>query len=374
MRSADSPAWMIWKAAKYLALIVVSSIVGAQLGTVVGAGIGALTGEPSWAAHGRCAGWTLFVLIAAVGAPFGFVYFCEDKVPKSRKFRRTPPPQENEAEPEVREDGRTVSGMKAVPRVFLFGGIIGMVFGAMLVGCLVALYFFAALSPLGPGGWWPVLPLAFQSTGDGFSATNVPFGVLCLIVFGTVFVLGIVLAMIGGPVTSGGTRYQVFRSKADRNQEKDELHADISLRSDRQSQVTRIRSRKDLIAFFQQQTGDHKLALLLTDAVETNGRDGYIDVRQGGSGNPYAVEYEHRSDEERAADHRTSGEIRAELDRLKEALNSATADDERDRLERQIAWLAGGVCTLWINVTPSADYERQRRLITESFRKFKSVC
>jgi hypothetical protein len=137
--------------------------------------------------------------------------------------------------------------------------------------------------------------------------------------------------------------------------------------------VPRIRSKKDLIAFLQQETGDRELALLLADVAERNGRNGYIDVRQGGSGNPYAVEYDHRTEEEQAADQRSSGEIKAELDRLEEALESATSDDERDRLERQIARLGGGVCIFWINVTPSADYERQRRLIKESFRKLKEL-
>jgi hypothetical protein len=137
--------------------------------------------------------------------------------------------------------------------------------------------------------------------------------------------------------------------------------------------VPRISSRKEAIAFLQRETGDQGLALLLIEAAERIGRDGYIDVRQGGNGNPYAVEYEERTAEEVAADRRTSREIRAELDRLKEALRSATSDDERDRLERQIAWLAGGICTIWINVTPSADYERQRRLIKESFRKLTNA-
>jgi hypothetical protein len=101
------------------------------------------------------------------------------------------------------------------------------------------------------------------------------------------------------------------------------------------------------------------LALLLADVAERIGRDGCIDVRQGGSGSPYADEYAERV---------------GELDRLKEALKGATSDDERHRLERQIALLAGDICTFWINVTPSADYERQRRLIKESFRKLKDIC
>lgn len=163
--------------------------------------------------------------------------------------------------------------------------------------------------------------------------------------------------------------------------------------------VSRIRSKKDVIAFFQHETGDPALALLLADVAERIGRDGCIDIRQGGSGSPYADEYAERvgeldrlqealkgatSDDERDRlerhiawladlDHRTSGEIRAELDGLKKALKSTTSDDERDRLERQIALVAGDICTFWINVTSPADYERQRRLIKDSFRKLRSA-
>lgn len=166
------------------------------------------------------------------------------------------------------------------------------------------------------------------------------------------------------------------------------------------AEVPRIRSKKDLIAFLQQEIGDRDLALLLADAAEAIGRDGYIDVRQGGSGNRYAVEYKERpaelgrlkealksvtSNDERdrlerqiawlgGLDQKSCREVRAELDELKEALQSATSDDERDRLERQIAWLAGGVCILWVNVAPPADFERQRRLVKESVRKLKSAC
>lgn len=163
--------------------------------------------------------------------------------------------------------------------------------------------------------------------------------------------------------------------------------------------VPRIRSKKDLIAFLQQETGDQQLALLLADVAERIGKDGCIDVRRGGSGSPYADEYAERvgeldrlkealkgatSDGERdrlqrqiawlaGLDQRSFGEINAELDGIKKALKTATSDDERDRLERQIALLAGDICTFWINVTSSADYERQRRLIKETFRKLRDA-
>jgi hypothetical protein len=91
--------------------------------------------------------------------------------------------------------------------------------------------------------------------------------------------------------------------------------------------VPQIRSRKDAIAFFQQETGDRELALLLIEVAERIGKLGFIDVRQGGSGNRYAVEYEHRTEEERAADPRSAREIRAEVDRLKEALKGDNSGD-----------------------------------------------
>lgn len=135
----------------------------------------------------------------------------------------------------------------------------------------------------------------------------------------------------------------------------------------------RIRSKKEAIAFFQRETGDKELALLLADVAETIGRDGYIDVRQGGSGNPCAVEYDHRIEEQQAADRRSSREIKAEIDGLKESLKRATSDGERDRLERQIGRLAGGTCIFWINVTTPDDYERRRKVILDSFRKLRAA-
>lgn len=137
--------------------------------------------------------------------------------------------------------------------------------------------------------------------------------------------------------------------------------------------VHRIKTKADVVAFFQHATEDAELAHVLADAAETNGRDGFVDVRQGGSGRPYAVEYAHRSEEEAKADRRTFAEVRAELDALRAAFRSAATDEDRDRLEREIAWLAGGICTLWINL-PTGDYHRRRALIRESVARFKTLC
>jgi len=211
MGSWGSIARITWKAARYLLLIVLSSIVGAQLGGMAGSAIGAMTGEAGWVAHGRCAGWTLFVLVAAIGAPFGFVYFCSDKVPKRRQVQRRPPPDESELEGERTEGQKTVGGIKAILVAPSIGAFMGLICGGMLGGLLVAFYFFVALSPLGPGGWWPILPLAFQSSDGGFS-TKDPFILIpWLVIVGTFVLLGVLLGIFGS-ISVGQTRYQAFRS------------------------------------------------------------------------------------------------------------------------------------------------------------------
>lgn len=206
MASWGSVARITWKGARYLLLIVFSSIVGAQVGGMAGCVIGAMTGEPAWGIHGRCAGGTFFVLLAALGAPFGLVYFCSEKVPKRRHVQRRPPPDERELERGTIEGQKTVTGIKAVLAASLAGSLMGLICGVSVGGLLVALYFFIALSPLGPGGWWPMLPLTFQSTGGAFT-TNDAFAIAAwLTVLGTFMLLGVFLCIIGS-VSVGQTRY-----------------------------------------------------------------------------------------------------------------------------------------------------------------------
>lgn len=205
-------AWKFWKATKYLSLIVFSSIVGAHLGSGIGAAFAGMTGEPNCVAHGRCAGWTLFFLVAAVGAPFGFVHFCTDAVKRRKADWKTPTSQPAECETAPPVEGQTTEGgIKAFLIAPLIGGFGGLIVGCMAAGCLVALYFFAALSPLGAGGWWPILPLAFQSSGDGFSSKDSFILTFFLIIVGTCVILGALLGFFGS-ASCGKKRFQIFCS------------------------------------------------------------------------------------------------------------------------------------------------------------------
>lgn len=136
----------------------------------------------------------------------------------------------------------------------------------------------------------------------------------------------------------------------------------------------RLKTKHDVIEFFLRETADQDLAHILTDAAELNGRDGFVDVRQGGDGQPYRVEHTHRPEEEVRADTRSFAEVRQEVERLKAARDTAVTEDERDRFNQQIAWLAGGISILWINLPNSAEYESRRTLIRDTIGRFKRAC
>lgn len=131
---------------------------------------------------------------------------------------------------------------------------------------------------------------------------------------------------------------------------------------------TRIRDIRDVEAFMSATTKDEALAEFLVDVAEHVGRDGYIAVECGGNGTPYEVEYQKESD-----DNRKVSEIQAELQRMRQALVLTQHDSERDHIERQIAELAGGFCTIRINVKSYDKFSRQKALIIDTWAKFKEI-
>ena len=131
----------------------------------------------------------------------------------------------------------------------------------------------------------------------------------------------------------------------------------------------RIRNARDLKAFLLGATHDERLAQFLAEVAEKVGRDGYLDIERGGAGKPYAAEYKWRED-----DSRKSSEIQAEYQSLRERLASAPSESERDQLERQLAELAGGVCTIRINVPSADEFERLRSLIAVTWKRLKEIA
>ena len=132
----------------------------------------------------------------------------------------------------------------------------------------------------------------------------------------------------------------------------------------------RIRNAKELKAFILDATKDEQLAILLTEVADHVGRYGYIEIERGGYGHPYSAEFQ-----ECPMDPRPTSEIEADLNALKQSLSVATTVAERDRVERQIAKLAGVICVFRISAmttTPEA-FEKQKLLILNTWARFKEI-
>jgi len=161
-----------------------------------------MTGGPrwEWAAQGRCVGWTAFVLLAAVGAPLGWARFGNKAAGATHV-----------AEPTLAGDEpRRVEGrLKSLLVGPLLGGLMGLIVSGIAGGYLIALYFFAVLSPWGPGGWWPVLPATFHMQAGGVGTKDPVILIPWLIVVGTFAAVGVVMGLVCN-VSVGHRRFAVF--------------------------------------------------------------------------------------------------------------------------------------------------------------------
>jgi hypothetical protein len=130
----------------------------------------------------------------------------------------------------------------------------------------------------------------------------------------------------------------------------------------------KIRNDKELKVFMLGATKDERLAELLFEVTKQVGRDGFLEVERGCTGRPYSVEYQKCPD-----DSRTTAEVQAEYQGLKQAFELAKTDVDRDRIDRQIAELAGGCCVIRLNVMTSDEFNRQKTLILDTWSQLKKI-
>ena len=135
-----------------------------------------------------------------------------------------------------------------------------------------------------------------------------------------------------------------------------------------QDNQPRIRNAKELMAFMLNATKDQRLATFLVEVAEKVGWPAYPVVERGGNGTPYSLECQGGT-----LDSRPVSEVQAEMATLKQSYALATTDDERDRIDRQIATLAWGHCIIHINVMTSDEFNRQRTLILNTWANFKNI-
>ena len=133
------------------------------------------------------------------------------------------------------------------------------------------------------------------------------------------------------------------------------------------AQKPRIRSKKDLVLFLKNTIGDEGVSSLMVDVLDQIGRDGFIEIKQGGKGNPYEVEYR----ETTQFNNISTKDILARLKELKEKLTHTDSELESERLQKKIAELAGGIAVIHINVDSQEEFDKRNQLLKQAYRSSK---
>lgn len=133
-----------------------------------------------------------------------------------------------------------------------------------------------------------------------------------------------------------------------------------------------IKTLADAKAFFVAATGDEELSKLLTEVADRIGRDGYLAVERGGTGDPYSMEYMPCPEVDSRPSEVEVNAMIAECNGLRQQIAAASSASERDQLERKLAMLAGEVCILFVN-SEVADFSSRRDVIREAWAQFKEI-
>jgi hypothetical protein len=141
-------------------------------------------------------------------------------------------------------------------------------------------------------------------------------------------------------------------------------------REPRDNKGPRFKSKKDMLLYIKSNIGvDDDIANLIGNALEHAGRDCYIEIKKGGTGNPYYLEYQDLS----SLDGLSTKDIKMRIKLLKEIEAQAAPGSEEEYLQKKIAETAGALVTLWINTESDNDFEAKSILIKEAWLKIKGL-
>ena len=133
----------------------------------------------------------------------------------------------------------------------------------------------------------------------------------------------------------------------------------------------KIKSKKDLLLYMKNNIGvGEEIANLICDAMEHSGRDGYIEFKKGGAGNPYRLEYQDLS----KLDSISTKDIMARIKQLQELQSHAASDSEKEHLQKQIAETGGALVTIWINTGSEEDFNSKKRVIKDAYQRCRELC
>lgn len=105
-----------------------------------------------------------------------------------------------------------------------------------------------------------------------------------------------------------------------------------------------IKSRRELELYVRYRVKDEEAAVIISEALEKAENEGVIEVKRGGNGKPYKVEYISN-----ILTPNISKEVKDRKKQLLQRMNSDLTQNERENIQSELAQLVAHRVIIWVN-------------------------
>jgi chaperonin GroEL (HSP60 family) len=120
-----------------------------------------------------------------------------------------------------------------------------------------------------------------------------------------------------------------------------------------------IASIEELRLYVKHSIRDEVFATLLMEIFQKIGGGGAIQIKKGGDGSPYSVEYNFSE----RPKHMSRGQVSERMEELKSALSEVESAIEEVRLQEELAELTGASAIIWVNSSLEQELDKAKRLL-----------
>lgn len=123
-----------------------------------------------------------------------------------------------------------------------------------------------------------------------------------------------------------------------------------------------IKSKRELELYVRNRVQDEEAAVIISEAFEKAGSEGIIEVKRGGNGNPYKLEYISN-----IPPINISKETKDRKKQLLQRIKGNLTKNERENIQSELAQLVHHRITIWVNSFLSAEeYNVKEKLMMDA--------
>ena len=125
-----------------------------------------------------------------------------------------------------------------------------------------------------------------------------------------------------------------------------------------------IRSTRELELYIRHKVQDEEAAVIISDAFEQAGREAVFEIKRGGDGKPYKIEYIPNE----LPSTMSRKEVKDRIEQLLQRMRNKTdlSQSEKDTIQWELAQLARYHVIIWVNSSSKEGFEDRKQLIMDA--------